>query len=401
MTKRGRKVLWTVIRIGLCLAAMAIVIRGVTLRDSLVLADSGETLVGTIREVDGLYQVESADGTIRSIAADQVARDERGDVQVNYGLVTTLRLADKGLLAVSVAVLMVVAMLQAPRLRWLLAAQQIPLGHFDAVKVSFAGNFLNFTTPFGSHAGDLFKAYFVSLHTERKAEALATIILDRVIGLATMLTVVAVITGFGPPGGRLTPVRPYLLTMLGIGVAAGIVYLTPPLRKVLLPRRLVERLPGMRYVQRMDAAARTLARRPVTVLAAVLITVALQSLAMGAYMLVGLSLGLDIQAADVPECYAYFATGTVIQALPGPPQGLGTVELAYRYFFAPYGGPSQIVCVALAIRLMVLVSSLPGLVVVLTGAYRPRDVREADFEERPAEERAAAPAPPGARTAER
>ena len=63
-----------------------------------------------------------------------------------------------------------------------------------------------------------------------------------------------------------------------------------------------------------------------------------------------------------------FATGAVVQALPGPPQGLGTVELAYRYLFAAYGSVAQIVCLALGIRLMTLLCALPGVLVLLTGA---------------------------------
>ena len=48
------------------------------------------------------------------------------------------------------------------------------------------------------------------------------------------------------------------------------------------------------------------------------------------------------------------------------------MELAYRDFLAPFGSPSQIVCVAFVIRVIVLTCSLPGLLVTLTGSYRPR-----------------------------
>jgi uncharacterized membrane protein YbhN (UPF0104 family) len=94
---------------------------------------------------------------------------------------------------------------------------------------------------------------------------------------------------------------------------------------------------------------------------------------MGAYFTVAVALGLRADITNIQEYYAYFYTGTLIQALPGPPQGLGTVELAYRYFLAPFGSPSQIVCVAFAIRLVALTCALPGLLVTLTGSYKPRD----------------------------
>ena len=106
---------------------------------------------------------------------------------------------------------------------------------------------------------------------------------------------------------------------------------------------------------------------------AVFVTVVLQVMAMTAYFFVAAALRLDTQLGNMLEYYAYFYTGTVIQALPGPPQGLGTVELAYRYFFAPFGSVSQIVCMAFMIRLMVLTCALPGLLVTLTGSYKPRE----------------------------
>ena len=47
--------------------------------------------------------------------------------------------------------------------------------------------------------------------------------------------------------------------------------------------------------------------------------------------------------------------------------------MVYSFFFKQYGSASQIVCMALAIRLLALVASLPGAVVALTGSYKPPD----------------------------
>ena len=105
---------------------------------------------------------------------------------------------------------------------------------------------------------------------------------------------------------------------------------------------------------------------------AVLLTVLLQGAAIGSYFVIAVALDMEAHAGNVLEYYAYFYTGSVITALPGPPQGLGTVELAYRYLFGPFGSPSQIICMAFVIRLTALTCSLPGLLVTMTGAYKPR-----------------------------
>jgi uncharacterized membrane protein YbhN (UPF0104 family) len=107
---------------------------------------------------------------------------------------------------------------------------------------------------------------------------------------------------------------------------------------------------------------------------AFVLTVILQAMAIGAYFTVAVALAMTANLDNVLEYYTYFYTGVLVQTLPGPPQGLGTVELAYRFFLAPFGSPSQIVCVAFAIRVVVLACALPGLLVTLTGSYKPRDV---------------------------
>lgn len=242
------------------------------------------------------------------------------------------------------------------------------------MKLSFAGNFLNFATPLGSNAGDVFKAYFVTTHTTRhKTEAATTIALDRAIGLGTLIACVAAITTFSASDSRLAEFRPYMLAVFGVGVAGVLAYLSPILRRHLIPWGWLSRLPMYEHLQRMDQAVRTLVSHKTIVVAAVLMTVVLQVMAIGAYFTVAVAMALDAHAGNVLEYYAYFYTGAVIQALPGPPQGLGTVELAYRYFLAPFGSPSQIVCVAFAVRVMVLACALPGLLVTVTGSYKPRE----------------------------
>ncbi|MGB0714611.1 MAG: lysylphosphatidylglycerol synthase transmembrane domain-containing protein, partial [Phycisphaerae bacterium] len=250
-----------------------------------------------------------------------------------------------------------------------LKAQQIPLGYWESLKLTFAGNFLNFATPLGSNAGDVFKAYFVALHTDHKTEAATTVFLDRVVGLCSLLLVVALITILSP-AERLVSLRPYMLGVLGI-VVAGIVFYLSPLFRALLQLSWLRRLPFFGQLERIDMTARTLFGRPGLLVAGVAITLVLQATAMSAYFIVAKAVGLDVLLEQIAEVFAYFFVGCLVQALPGPPQGLGTVELTYRYFFSPFGTVSQILCMAFLIRLMVLLCAVPGVLVTMTGSYRP------------------------------
>ena len=373
MTPKAKKRIWDGVRVALCVAALGIVIQGVTWDDRLTLAEDGSELRGTVidQESEQQYHIERSDGTERTVAYAEVAQDEQGAPRVEYGLKSVWRESDKGLLALCIVVFLPVAFFLGARLKLLLSVQDVHISLFEGIKLSFAGNFLNFAAPLGSNAGDVFKAYFVSLHTEHKTEAATTVFIDRVIGLGTLLLVVAVLTLASPGTSRLGELRWYVVSVILVGGAAGLAYLSP-LGSGLMAHRFMARLPGGRHLARIDGTVRSLARRPGVLVGAVLYTVTLQVIAIGAYFVVAQALGLRGGWSLLPEYYAYFATGAVVQALPGPPQGFGTVELAYRYLFAPFGGVSQIVSMALAIRLMTLICALPGVYVVLTGSYRPR-----------------------------
>ncbi len=388
MSRRARRTLFNVLRLSVCVAALWFVVHGVTVNDHVV-RTGGDKLVGTVTDRGDHIVVEFADGQEQLVPKADVALDDQGEPRIVYGLKTAWRNSRGILLLLTVLIFFPVVFMQGLRLQLLLRAQTIQIGYWECVKLSFAGNFLNFATPLGSHAGDVFKAYFVTTHTEHKTEAATTIGLDRAIGLGTLILCVGAVTTFSTGNTRLTELRPYVLSIVAIGIVVILAYLSPTLRAKAaqvatfawhgVPHKLKPeaRQPLVGQLRRIDRTARTLAGHKVIVVAAVLVTVALQTLAISAYFTVAVALRMDAHAGNAWEYYAYFFTGSVIQALPGPPQGLGTVELAYRYFFAPFGSASQIVCVAIMIRLVTLVCSLPGLLVTLTGSYRPRDASPA------------------------
>lgn len=379
MASRRKRLASAVIRLSICLLALAFVIRGVSWHDRAWVVEEGDpsqgsTLFKGTIAIDGdTLKLQLVDGTTRSLPLAAVAVDEKGERRLEYGIRSAWRNSDKWLVLAAIVATLPVGLLLGLRLHWLLKAQDVHIGVWDCIKLSFAGNFLNFAAPLGSNAGDLFKAYFVTLHTHRRMEAVTTIALDRILGLGTLVAVVAVITTLSPADSRLGAFRNHTLVMLALGVGAILVYVSP-IARALVPR-VLDRPPALfGYLRRIDAAAIQLLKSVWIMLGAVAVTLALQVLAIGAYVLVARAVALDLQWNRVPEFFAYFYMGAVIQALPGPPQGLGTVELAYRYFFAPYGSVSQILCMAFVIRLVVLICALPGALVAATGSYKPKEL---------------------------
>lgn len=374
MTPVTKKRLFDVLRLVLCVAALWFVMRGVTLNDEVVLREGNQSKVGRVIDL-GTEQLvwEETDGRRAEIPIAAIAVDKHDRPHIGLGLKTTWQNSRKELLLLAVFIHFPVIFLQAARFKWMVEAQRIALGYWDSLKLSFAGNFLNFVTPLGSNAGDVFKAYFLALHTAQKTEAVTTVFLDRVVGLCTMVLVVACIVTFAPESGPLAAVRMYILLVLGIGVAAMAAYFAPPLRRM-IPSGLLDKLPMADQIRRIDGAARTLIREKKVVLACVLITFLLQVWAIAAYFTVAVAIGMRADWSNIFDYYTCFYTGVVVQSLPGPPQGLGTVEITYRFFFDRFGSPSQIVCLAFGIRMVGLICSLPGVLVTMTGAYRPRDI---------------------------
>ncbi len=376
MTALARKRIFAGLRLVVCAAALWFVIRGVTLYDHVILRRDNADWKGTIVKRTDEVVLRLVDGTERSFSKEELAVDEEGNPRVVYGLKTAWRQSSTALLLAALAIHAPVTFLLAMRLQILLAAQAIRLTYWECAKLSFAGNFLSFATPFGSNAGDVFKAYFVTTHTERKTEAATTILLDRALGLVVVLASVAVLTTLSASGSRLSAFRGYVLLLSAIGVATAAIYFSPLMGRLFPLRTWAMRRPVFGYLERIDRTARTLLADKRSLAAALLTTIVLQVIGVGAFVVVARAIGMSLHSGNIHEYYAYFYTGAVIQALPGPPQGLGTVELAYRYLFAPYGTPSQIVSLAFLVRMVGLFWALPGLAVTATGAYRATAPRE-------------------------
>jgi len=383
MASPGKRRIYNAVRIGICLAALWFVIRGVSLTDTVHLARPGETIVGRVIDDGDPIQIRTDAGEIVSIPRAEIAREIDGSQRIQFGLLSAGLRSDVRLLILAVLLHFPVVFPLALRFQRLLRVQGISLGFAECVKLSLAGNFLNFATPLGSNAGDVFKAYFASLHTDRKTEAVTTVLLDRLIGLGTLVLMVGLIAALTPPTSRIGVMRPYMVAAIAVGAVAVLAYLSPLGRRLRIPSTLIARVPALCHVDRMNAAVRSLMGNPGALITAVLLSLVLQGLALSSYFTVAMAVSLKAGLANVLEFFAYFYSGAVVQSLPGPPQGLGTVELAYRYFFVDFGSPSQIVFMAFAIRAVVLVCALPGLVVTLTGSYRPAALRNAVDEASP------------------
>ncbi len=253
----------------------------------------------------------------------------------------------------------------ALRLRILLAVQDVQISLWQAIRVTFAGNFIINALPLGTPGGDAVKAYYVAVDTPHKHEAVTAVFFDRVIGVLglVLMSGVMVACDWHNPAFR-TYGRPIaaaiLLFMVGMAVL-----LSQRLRRLVRFDRIVSMLPLAAHIQRIDRAILLYRRHPFQLAAALALTFILQFVCIVSLYLTGWALGLVGQ--DPGQAFfvylGYVPIALLMGALP-----IGVMEVTFRQLLADaarLGTPEAAVSLSILCRVIQLVWSLPGMLVVL------------------------------------
>ncbi len=161
--------------------------------------------------------------------------------------------ANWGLLALSLAAFGPTPLLIAFRLKWLLEVHRIQLTAWQAIKVTFAGQFITWALPLGTSGGDALKTFYIARDTPHKHEAVITVLFDRFIGVASLLLMsgCVVLVQWGNPAFAVWGRRiGGLLVLLLLG---GGVYFSGRCRRLLRLEKLIARLPMGVHFRRLDA----------------------------------------------------------------------------------------------------------------------------------------------------
>jgi uncharacterized membrane protein YbhN (UPF0104 family) len=286
--------------------------------------------------------------------------------------------ADKRLLLLSLVLFAPSPLLAAFRFYCMLRAQDVRIGVWEGIKLTYAGSFFNFVMV-GTTGGDLFKAFYAAQHTRHKVEAVAAVFLDRVAGLVGLVLLATVTMTLRLDDWRIRQLGLWVLVMLAALGAGMIVFFLPGLRERLKLAERLAWLPGLDKIRRLDRAGLRMREHPRIVFATLALTATLQIVAIGSFYVWGLAMGMR---PGWPSYYAYISVALVVAAIPITPMGLGTMEAALMAFFLPggHGTKTQVAFLALGIRLVTLVWALPGMLVPLFGLHRPSAARLAELE---------------------
>lgn len=394
MTKKTKKTLSITLRTLVCVAALYLVLHNVSLRDTATLADGSTTVVITnwaeidqdrLADPETIGEVvvtvlEAGDEVAYEIKLSELALKKDGSPDFRIGLKTVLAGSDRGKIGLAILLFAPVALIQSIRFTWMVRAQEINLSYWEGIKLSYAGNFLNFVA-IGSTGGDVFKAYYVSCHTNRKTEAVTAVFLDRAVGLVSLIiiTTVAMAIKFNDP--KIIEWWPWIAALAGGLVVGVIVVVSSRVRNKIGFDRLLDKLPFSDHIKRIDAATTRMRQHKKLLLAALLMTLLLQIIAITSMTVAATGLGMSYSSDMLASYFVYFSLALLIAAIPITPQGAGTMDGALQIFFlGAFGNYSQILFLGVLMRLLQFVWSLPGFLVPITGSHRPSSAKIAQLQ---------------------
>ena len=236
--------------------------------------------------------------------------------------------------------------------RWhgLVVAQGLPFTRRSAMRLGLVGYFFNTFLP-GSIGGDFLKAYQISRGQKQRAVAVATVIVDRVVGLWALVWFVALIGGIfitiNDPVVRNPEVRHLVqLTFWVAGISTslwiGLSFMPDRTAEKLLQK--LARLPKVgKPLAEMGQAAWLYHKQPRAILEATFISLVSHSGWVVAFYFAAQAFDIPNPQADLPSFSQHLIlvpVGMTLQALFPAPGGVGGGEAAFAWLYTVAGKPA-------------------------------------------------------------
>lgn len=299
-------------------------------------------------------------------------------------------------LLIGVVMIFVANILAVPRWQILLRAQGIHMPFWEAFRLTFVGYFFNFIVP-GGTGGDVVKAYYATKYTPKKAEAVTTVFLDRVIGIYALAFMAACAvalkfrTLWSDPGSRVRTVLDWqttdsqllvltVLAVFAIGTIAFFILFSGILKRSGTLVAIAKRLPGHTILRKVHYALVIYKNEKLAVFNVFALSVLLQSISVFGHWCFGLALGMHYNEVSVGNYFFLVPIGLMVNGLPLTPMGLGVGEGAFQLLFRIVKNENGAMIVALFHFAQLLTGAL-GLVYYIQGRQNYAAIMErADVE---------------------
>lgn len=325
------------------------------------------------------------------VTADQIALDNKGNPRIARGFISLVKEMTLGRYLAGLALLAAIPWLAALRWQALVKAQDIPIGYGKAIELTYLGLFCNNFMP-GLTGGDFAKAYYVSkLTSTKKASAVVTVFLDRLIGLVMMawlagaavcLTLLAPV---GPSSGAFTKASYIVAACMVLSLVGGVCFFSKRIRALgaRITGWMLKVVPGLAaitsfklvvayisIVKRMDEAVFLYRHRKRTLVFAAVISLLAHSTAITAIYL--FARALNVTTVDIVSCFVVVPVAFMVSSIPVAPAGWGIGEMAFKTFFAAVGvAATAAVTISVVYRLSQAICTLPGGLIIMVQKKRP------------------------------
>lgn len=320
----------------------------------------------------GVFELQLVDadkqplGLMTIDAAQLPAAPEPGkDFRLRPGLLTTLKHAKLSLLALGMVLVGPVYLIAAFRWWLLLRVRGLEVSYHNAFRLSMVGCFFNYCMP-GSTGGDLVKAFYAAKGSNRRPDAVMTVIIDRVVGLLGLI-IIAGIAGLFVDDPRVRPVMLLIWSMAGAAIVGSAFYFSRRIRQITgLDWLLTKMLKPDSMLGKIEQAASAYASHK----GVVTLSIGLSLIVHLLIALAGTSAGyaLDMKT-PMGLMLAVIPVLILVASLPISYQGFGFMEvLAIRLLATPgMANANQIVVMLLLIRLYQVCYSLVGSIYLMRG----------------------------------
>lgn len=230
-----------------------------------------------------------------------------------------------------------------------------PLG--AVLRVFFTSSFVSNFVP--SVASDLYRAYALSRYDVHLAESTASVLMDRALGVLSVVIVAAAALPFAPSAPGLDSMMIAVLLLFALcAVAAAVVFSE---RAADLVRATARRIPVRllhRVADALTDAVRRYADHHGELLRVLLLSILVQIIRVVQAWCLGLALGVHL----APWTWFVFIPIIVfIMQIPISVNGIGTTQAAFAWAFVPQGAPApQVFALSVLFLALGIVGTLPG-----------------------------------------
>lgn len=337
MAVKGRLV--TLLKLALVAGLMFFVFRTIHFEDRLVWRRGADEVVREqVIEIVGPWKQNPVrympEGGGPEADAVQGPTAEGLDLQVEPGFLTFWRNLDPLLFALGALCYFGTVLIAGARWWWLLRVNGTDVSLGETLRFTWIGVFFNSVVP-GATGGDLIKAIYIMKRCPgHRVPVLVSVIVDRVLGLASLAILGAVIVLFALD--RFGQIALAIWSVIGGVGLLGVIALSKRLRQLVRLKWLLERLPHRisHLLKMVDQAIFFYRDHKGTIAASLLVGIVNHVVSVLSVVFIGHSLGVGMPTF---EYFVLIPVINIVTVVPLGPNGWGVGETAYKYLFGTYG----------------------------------------------------------------